>query len=246
MRKKILFSLIIVVVSFCLIIILINGSKEGTYLGSKDSVIEGENGWFYYFLINYSDKKNEYIFDGYNLKYEEKDGYNIWLYDSKKVGDEGIAITDFFNKKQFINEISIDDLKGLSLDHFEKSFLVELFNKTVKSEVNNEITKLDIHTYEFFSDEEKDGYKINIGIRAQRKGIVSFRIDLKYSNGTYLSELVENNRATKKQVEIYNNLLKISSDFIESQDLNIREKYDFKDEIYNRVFLIIESIKKYE
>ena len=72
-------------------------------------------------------------------------------------------------------------------------------------------------------------------------GIGAIRIDLLYNDGTYLSELVENKKASNEQKEIYKNFQKIEKYIVENQEVNIRDKFDLNSDVYNRLYNIIEK-----
>ena len=74
-----------------------------------------------------------------------------------------------------------------------------------------------------------------------RRGIGAIRIDLLYNDGTYLSELIENKKASNEQKEIYKNFKKIEEYIVENQEVNIRDEFDLNKDVYNRLFDIIEK-----
>ena len=226
----------------------------------KIVVVEGDNAWYYQFLINSLDdgEKTKNFFTGCNLKYakfKDIEGYenigNNNQYPSLAISDkstngvteeeEVLLINDYFDQKQFRKEITIKDLDELTLYNFDKSLIVDLFNKTYNSNFDKTISKFSIKGCSIQSDEEKDGYKYNIGVMHLRRGIGAIRIDLLYNDGTYLSELVENKKASNEQKEIYNNFQKIEEYIVENQEVNIRDEFDLNKDVYNRLFDIIET-----
>lgn len=280
MRKKIFVFLILIIIISTIINIVAQHNtnsrlyleSEEEYIGTRDATIQGNDGWYYFFVINNfgENGRTENIFDGYNLKYQRMDGYNIFVYDyteknikqripttpsksiSEKVkngimeGDEVVEISNFFNKKQFNREINEEDLIDLSLEHYDKSFIIKIYNAAINSKLDDTLTKFNISSHKFLTDKERDGYSISIGIMSQRKGIVAVRIDLIYENGVYLSDLVSNNKASKKQLEIYNNLTNIGNKLTETQETKLRNKFNFSGDVYNRVFSLIEELQNYE
>ena len=226
----------------------------------KIVVVEGDNAWYYQFLINSLDdgENTKNFFTGCNLKYakfKDIEGYenigNNNQYPSLAISDkstngvteeeEVLLINDYFDQKQFRKEITIKDLDELTLYNFDKSLIVDLFNKTYNSNFDKTISKFSIKGCSIQSDEEKDGYKYNIGVMHLRRGIGAIRIDLLYNDGTYLSELIENKKATNEQKEIYNNFQKIEEYIVENQEVNIRDEFDLNKDVYNRLFDIIET-----
>ena len=234
-------------------------------------IIKGEDGWYYQFLTttynNGEDDTNNF-FSGCNLKYSELDDYYVPVYSEdgevidkwpsiprltasqKSINgvtesEESDMIDDYFDEMQFGRAIDINDLDDLDLYHFDKKFIVDLYNKAYNSEYDKTITKFNLKGCSINSDEEgedyKDGYKYNIGVMHLRRGIGVIRIDLLYSDGTYLSDLVEDGKATNKQKEIYENFKKIEDYIVENQEVNIRDVFNLDDEVYIRLYNIIEK-----
>lgn len=225
----------------------------------KIAVVEGDNAWYYQFLINsFDDGENtQNFFTGCNLKYakfKDIEGYenigNNNQYPSLAISDkstngvteeEVLLIDNYFDQKQFKKEITIKDLDELKLYNLDKGLIVDLFNKTYNSNFDKTISKFSIKGCSIQSDEEKDGYKYNIGVMHLRRGIGAIRIDLLYNDGTYLSELVENKKASNEQKEIYKNFQEIEEYIVENQEVNIRDEFDLNKDVYNRLFDIIET-----
>ena len=230
-------------------------------------IIKGEDGWYYQFLTttynNGEDDTNNF-FSGCNLKYSELDDYYVPVYSEdgevidkwpsiprltasqKSINgvteaEEVEIIDDFFDEKQFRREITVEDLEGLELNNFDKEFIVELFNNSYNTYFDKTVTKFNLSGCSIESDKEQDGYKYNIGVMHLRRGIGVIRIDLLYSDGTYLSDLVEDGKATNKQKEIYENFKKIEDYIIENQEVNIRDVFNLDDEVYIRLYNIIEK-----
>ena len=230
-------------------------------------IIEGEDGWYYQFLTttyeNGEDDTNNF-FSGCNLKYSELDNYYVPVYSEdgelidkwssiprlsasqKSINgvteaEEVEIIDNFFDEKQFRREITVEDLEDLELNNFDKEFIVELFNNAYNTDFDKTITKFNLSGCSIQSDTEKDGYKYNIGVMHVRRGIGVIRIDLLYSDGTYLSDLIEDGSATNEQKEIYDNFKKIEDYIVENQEVNIRDVFNLDDEVYIRLYNIIEK-----
>ncbi|MBR1377363.1 MAG: hypothetical protein IJ565_06110 [Bacilli bacterium] len=121
---------------------------------------EKKDGWVYGFEIIYADENQtiNYIFDGYNLKHKpEGTEYYISYKDietgeeieripskyatlstSEEYRDEIKEINNFFNTKKFVKEITLNDLARLNITKISKSYLVDLFNRTIKSQMKSE------------------------------------------------------------------------------------------------------------
>lgn len=244
----------------------------GEFVGIKKTVIEGTDGWYYTFAINNFKKDNKIIttnfYNGYNLKYEKMEDCNMIVYDdatgevlrriptfptfasSEKTKngvrerDEIKAINQYFDEKQFNKEITIDNLYDLKTENFSKKQILDLYNKTIKKEAFNGFSDFNLNAYEFKKIEINKNYTINMGILSERIGVIALRIDILYNNGKYLSDLVEKKKASLEQIEIYNNFKKIEKQFVDTQNINIREEFDLNDKIYDEIFKVIESFDK--
>lgn len=231
----------------------------------KIAIVEGDDAWYYQFLITTFDngETTNNFFNGCSLKYSKLDDYYVPVTENGKVvekiivhpnlvasqksvnnvteASEVVLIDDFFDQKQFKKEITTNDLDELTLYNFDKNLIVDLFNKTYNSNFDKTITKFNLAGCSIQSDGEKDGYKYNIGVMHLRRGIGAIRIDLLYNDGTYLSELIENKKASNEQKEIYKNFKKIEEYIVENQEVNIRDEFDLNKDVYNRLFDIIET-----
>ncbi len=280
MREKIFICLIFVILVLTIINIIdqnkaddkLTIEDEEEYIGTRDSLFQGNDGWYFFFVINsYGENgRTENVFDGFNLKYQKMEGYNILVYDytgknikdripttpSKSISEKTVngkmernevfEISKYFDEKQFNREISEEDLNDLELEHYDKKFIVNLYNSAINSKLDDTVTKFNISSLEFLTDAKNNGYSVNIGIMSQRKGIVAVRIDLIYDNGVYLSDLINSKKATQKQIKIYNNLVSIGNKLVETQEANLKEKFDLNGDIYDRVFSLLKELEKYE
>ena len=232
--------------------------------GEKSAIVEGDNGWYYQFLIapSIADGDTNNFLIGCNLKYsnfgdvpgyedvDNPDGFPTLTHSQKSTNgvteyDDVSNIDDFFDERQFGRAIDINDLDELDIYNFDKEFIVDLFNKAYNSEYDKTITKFNLKGCSINSDEDGDdyidGYKYNIGVMHLRRGIGVIRIDLLYSDGTYLSDLIEDGSATNEQKEIYDNFKRIEDYIVENQEVNIRDVFDLSDDVYIRLYNIIEK-----
>ena len=232
--------------------------------GEKLAIVEGDNGWYYQFLIapSIADGDTNNFLIGCNLKYsnfgdvpgyedvDNPDSYPSITHSQKSTNgitesEESDIIDDYFDERQFQRAIDINDLDELDIYNFDKEFIVDLFNKAYNSEYDKTITKFNLKGCSINSDEDGDdyidGYKYNIGVMHLRRGIGVIRIDLLYSDGTYLSDLIEDGSATNEQKEIYDNFKRIEDYIVENQEVNIRDVFDLSDDVYIRLYNIIEK-----
>ena len=56
---------------------------------------------------------------------------------SEKYRDEIKEINNFFNNKKFVREITLKDLDTLNVTKISKSYLVDLFNRTINSQMKS-------------------------------------------------------------------------------------------------------------
>lgn len=231
--------------------------------------LKKENGWYYYL---YTNTNNDYFFDGCNLKYPNLDGYYINIYkdkteqeitqkfktiptlsasDNKKNNallmerDEVEIIDNFFTNNTFSRPINEKDLKNLNLGNFNKNDLIKLYNNLYKKDFNNNIIPYALHECDYKYDTPKDGFYVFIGFLIERKGIAAIEIDLVFDNGEYLSDKINNGTATKKYIEIYENLQNIEKYIIEKQTFdNLSKDINYKGSVYERLYKILLSIER--
>lgn len=203
---------------------------------------ELDDGWISFFEINYptTEGENTYIFDAFNLKYKELDGYYVPVIDnetkkeidriipeyitlsiSEKYREEIKDINKFFNEKQFINEIKISDLDKLEIVEISKEYLVTIFNKAINSELKTTPGEY----YDSYSsgkvsvestDKSLEGewqltYIINYG------KIKKVNIEFISSDGKYLSDEVESKTALNKDIKLVEELEQLEKNIVINQ-----------------------------
>lgn len=253
MKKIYMLIGLVIVILGC--IFLIKGDKKDKDKNIKDnnssqetnqvykirySILEKDDGEYYEFsttTFNDGNDTSTYM-DGCDLKPESTD---IKVPKSLRNNDFD-KIEDFFNKHQFKEKITLEDLKGLKLEKLDKNDILNMFNETIEKEFDASVSGLHIPYCSFGEDYKTNGYKVFMGLLAERLGLDVLRIDLVYDNDVYLSDLVKNNKATAEQRTIYENLQKISKYVVENQEFEVKDKFDFKGEVYNRVYDMIRMI----
>lgn len=254
MKKKLM--LITLICTFVIGIGIIVGTKfvnaeeneKVIVYNSQKSVHDKvDDGWVNVFEIYYdkAGEINNYLFDGYNLKYKELDGYYVPVLDvdgneiyrvtpnyitlsiSEKYKSDIRKINTFFNEKQFTSEITINDLRDLDIVNIKKEYLVELFNKTIKSELKTNkgnyynssfINKVEVPS----SDESMNGtwqisYLLDFGY------ISDVNIEFISSDGKYMSDL-ENSNINIEKIKMYDNIKKVENSIIETQSFEVDNK----------------------
>ncbi len=190
-----------------------NSIKNEINFTKKGSFKEIGDNWIYYFdILDHKDKsENYYVFDGYNVKYTFLEDYSIKTIDaetkeviykttsetpilsrSDNFGNEIIEINDFFNEKQFNSAITISDLDELNTTYITKELLVEMFNNAILSNVVDEPGKYIEYSHlgkviiDSISDNQKGKWELTY---INDYGYLKYvTIDLKYEDGTYLSD----------------------------------------------------------
>lgn len=231
-----------------------------------------EDGWLYGFEIAYV-KKNKtmsYIFDGYNLKYKESDDYYVSyknketgeeiqripskfasLSTSKEYRDEIKAINKFFNTKQFVKSINLSDLKTLEIIKISKEYLVDLFNRTINSEMKTipgkyfEDSFLDketqVSTVEGLKGEWQVTYLLDYGT------IYAVNIEFIDENGNYLSDKAQNKNVSTTEETMYNSIQEIENNIIKNQKIeliSVKEQSGTSSDINKLLSKLLEKFEK--
>ena len=202
------------------------------------------DGWVNVFEIYYdkAGEKNSYLFDGYNLKYKELDGYYVPVLDidgkevyrvtpnyitlsiSEKHKTDIRKIGKFFNEKQFVSEISIDDLKDLDVTTIKKDYLVELFNKTIKSELKT--NKGDYYDSSFVNKVELPSSDDSMKGNWQISYLIDFgyisEVDIEFISleGKYVSDIESSNVNLTKN-KMFDDIEKLENAIIRNQSLEV-------------------------
>lgn len=209
----------IIIILTLVFVVLISGcgvkeKEDNTYPGfaSNCSTIDKEDGWFYFFCIQYPkidksiktvknnyDKSSaySYVFDGFNIKYKKLDGYYIKISDNS--GNEVGQIEPAFPSLS-VSETLRDEIKEIS-EYFNK----KAFNKNIALK---DIEDLNINTIdkEILVQMFNDAYNkepIELGSYVdlpQAEIIFSDEVDnYKYNIGYYIE---------------YGNIIKINIDIL--------------------------------
>lgn len=219
--------------------------NKGSYTSQRSIHDIKSDGWVYVFEIDYPDNKkdkNMYIFDGYNLKYKELDGFYV-PYINSKTGEEidriipnyitlSISETykkdirkigDFFNKQQFNDKITIDNLKDLEIKNFSKEYLVDMFNKALASELKTTpgeyydssfIDKTSVtSTDENMIGEWQISYLLDFGY------ISDVNIEFIDSEGNYLSDVAQNKNASATGKTMFSNIQEMENNIVKTQKI---------------------------
>lgn len=273
-KNKIFFLILISIISIILLCMFNdikkskNDSTSSTDYAERMAYIEKKNGWYFYM---YENNFKELFFDGCNLKYPNLKGYYINIYtdktetviyekiptfatlstsdfikNNKLERDEVVEIDNFFNEKQFNRKVEEIDLNDLNLENFDKKDILTLYNTLQDKNYSDYLTKFKLSECKILEDNFDSGYKLNVGILAERKGIAVVRIDIVYNDNQYLSDLVQNDKATNSQKEIFNNFKKIEQYIVSNQEIDIQDNFDLTDDIYLRLFSVLRKVEKWK
>ena len=255
-RKKILKISIIGLFAIICSVVVISISNASAETNEKVSYShrsaydEKEDGWIYAFEVFYPNLESEdniYMFDGYNLKYKQLEGYYVPVIDSssneiidkitpefstlsisEKYGKDIKNIVDYFNQKQFGGKISVDDLKDLIVYNFDKEYIVGLYNKAVESELKSKPGEyVESHSigkvYAESTDDDVKG-EWQLSYLMDYGDIYKVNIEFINENGNYLSDKSEKNEFESTMMEKANNIEK---------NININEKRSVRKSISN-------------
>ncbi len=252
-RKKIYIILASSIIAFTIcfsVLYTVNAGKNTVNVGenvlftSQKSVYDDMgDGWIYNFKIYYSDdssNKKLYMFDGYNLKYKQLDGYYVPIVYSKtgevidkiipnyitlsiseKYKSDIVNISDFFNEMQFTRQITVTDLKKLKIENFDKEYIVDIFNRTIESELQTEpgqyyesgfVGRASVNsTVQNMPGEWQASYLLDFG------RIYKVNIEFINSDGTYLSDVSPIENTTLMISDIINTL---ETNIVNVQEIN--------------------------
>lgn len=199
-------------------------NQEAPYT-MKYAYDDHEDGWTIGFKIYYHpNDRITYSFNGYNMKYEELDGYYVPMIDSttgevveklkpdvirlstsEKLSGEINDINEYFNEKKFKESIILSDLDELKTNKIDKEYLVELFNKTINSEeLTSKGNYADSSLFDRVEVEStttdlegtwKLSYTVDYG------NITNIYIDLVSKDGKYLKSTKKQNKIQQSTIE---------------------------------------------
>lgn len=261
--KKLFLILLIVCILLC------NGcnKRENIY---SDNICEGyqdkyayliqEDGWVHTMEISYMcDGSISYIYDAFNVKYKHMKDYTIQqIYqdgtikevesdsvsftNNKKYIDELYDLDDFFKEKKFSSTITADDLKEVNLKNLDSNIISDVFNLAINSERKTKFGSMVDKPFFTINEKKIGNYTIRLAILIFYGYIEVVNFEIIDQNNIYISDLVRTNKATKKQREIYNNLLNIANKIKESNSLDVQIYFPkLTDGFYKEIFKFMEN-----
>ena len=240
--------------------------KAGTdaHFHKRMAIKEKEDGWVCYFEIEYMKDASVPYYYNYNcdnFKYLEMDDYYAlgtesdangeysykikvnhpsYIYNDKYKADLK-RIYEYFTNKSFTKEISINDLDGLNLQNINKEEVLELYNKTITSNLittYGNYPNINKNSYVGTSNLVKDDIKFIVGYILENGFIKYINIDAIKDN-KYLSDNIEENK------EFIDNLNLIKEYILKKQIFELPN--EFKNQRpYNYLNEIFDEIESYE
>ncbi|MCI9434920.1 MAG: hypothetical protein HFI86_06600 [Bacilli bacterium] len=208
-----------------------------------------EDGWLYGFEIAYVNGSSNvnYIFDGYNLKYIPTNTDYYISYKDMETGEEIKRIpsryatlstsaiyrydikkiNEFFNLKKFNKSITIDDLSELNIDNIDKEYLVDLFNRTINSEIKTtpgeyvNIPSLDWKKQE--STDEQNPGEWQVMYITDYGYIYDIEIEFINNDKNYLSDSLSKNSRSNADTELLEEIENLEDSIIKNQGISLEE-----------------------
>lgn len=259
------------------IVLIINTKNDKPSLTESNYYHKTYGEWiddeWYYFFQNISldgEKVNSHFYDGCNLKHSTLQDYGVQIKDendniieiaeaipslslsqkytnNQREGQEIIYINEFFDKNEINSVIIEEDLEELKVYNIDKNILREIFNKSIEKEFDNTVGPYIMGVCDYKIEELKNGYKWNIGIVSISGHIKAIRLDIIYGDGSYLSDLVKENKADNNQKALYKSFDEIEKYIVNEQKTDVKNKYsELKGEEYDRLQTILDSLDDYE
>ncbi len=168
-----------------------------------------------------------------NIKRDSTSFYNYEIIsdfpsyrDKKEYFDELMLINEFFAKKKFANKIEEKDLDELKLNKIKKADVLDIFNSAISSDLITEygnynniatayVNESSVLKSNSWFGKERD-YKFVLGYMTYCGHIYYVNIDLMIDN-EYLSDIVNNGKATDDQKALYDEMKSIQNAIIYKQ-----------------------------
>lgn len=249
MKKKILMVIIFFIIMINIISLAtnINNNKQKEIkinFIEKCSFKDLEDGWTYYVCLDYKtgdDSKtiNNATFDGVNLKYSTLEDYYITVTDENnnvidkisadlvslstgdKTSSDLLKINTFLESKHFNREITTEDL-SIYLDIVDKNIIVELYNDAFNKETLTAGKYMELSFSNALTSSYQDNYKFQIIYILNYGNIGKVNIEVIYEDGTYLSDKVNDNIATKEELEFNNYIKEIENQILKNNTFKLK------------------------
>lgn len=207
--------------------------KNNSSIYEVRSYLKKDNNWIYYMNITYDNNGviKYYNFNGINTKTEKieelympvtENGVEIQRLEPicnclnyyQKYKKEFNEINNYFNNQKFQKKISLNDLDKLNTSYYSKLDLLYLFNKALEIDYKRSKGPFK-YTLNSITQPDKDG-EWTLVSDGSYGYIEILYIDYKYSNGQYLSELVNKDQVYKRK---YRDIKIIEKYILENQSI---------------------------
>ena len=242
-----LFVITLTIVTAIVVVLKYNSNYTGdkktqlTYV-EKCSFKEIDTDWIYSMCIDYkkndSDKKiTNVYFDGLNMKYTNLPNHYVAYIDSytneiiekvptnfvslgngEKTREEVDEINIFFNSQLFNKEINMDDLINLHISNVDKSVLVDMYNEAYNLDEKDAGKYISKSFMGAVSSDYSSNYKYTITYIIDYGYVSNLNIELVYTDGTHLSDLIRSGNATNEEIKLQNKFNEIEKEIIDNND----------------------------
>lgn len=205
----------------------------------KYAVKEMDNGWHYIMVLYYDEKDND-VYDnayltGVNVKYKsisEDKGVPITnedgevldyisrvIPDLKDVFREDLEkLHDFLVEKKFTKDITVDDLKDISMENIDKQLVVDMFNDALHSDVS--FGKYGAYAPNCVQKIDDKGNTLQLSYITEYGNIVAWNVEYIYADGSRLSELNDSeHRAIQEGIDAYEDEVVSSQDIYTNHEI---------------------------
>lgn len=235
--KKIILCLCLFIVYGCS-----EGKREPGFINQYSAIKKGD-GWVLYCIIekdNNEETPNRYILNGVNLKYKNMEGYYLPVLDENgnEISQEKTSIpmyihnpnqkedilnvNQYFDEKQFNEEIQLSDLDDLELQYLNKEGIVQLFNQALKDQYYEKgFGPYNIKESNCVQKTLLDGSILQLSYVGAYGYIRNVNIEYINSNHAYLSDLVVNHEASEEEIAAQESLDQLEKDIVKNQKANL-------------------------
>ncbi len=205
--------------------------------------------------IKADDYKYFYSFNGCNLKYETLD-YSYALVtdiktgeilqiipktpptlsayrrskdgkEEKPISDEIVTINKFLERKQFHEQLTLEDLSEMKFENIDPNDIITLWNQFDDSKY---LHQKDFGPYpnmaacNYLKNDSSNNY-FQVGVIMGFGFIREVRMDYINENGEYLTDRIETQVASDEEKQLYQNIQSMEQTIIEKQSFAIEDSY---------------------
>ena len=230
---------------------------------------ETEDGWLHYFIIETSKRPGNptgYIYDAYNLKYDEVEGCVIEVMDEKtgviesymttevpyltsdnEYDNDFSAVEEYFDNREPAEVIPESEFDELSLEKLDSRLVFELYNEAVSSEKLSDGEYYYLPEAHYADEYERDGYRWQVGFFGVHGELIYVNIELIYNDEIYLSDVICDGTASDEQAKLAELISDIEESMVEKQLFEIEDSiYDKAGEEYEEELKRLDKVLENE